>query len=63
MNEADDIPESCENPKLVRSGKSKAVRVGDSQQNEGSRDYNIRYCDQQNNGGGWTVRDKQTYSS
>jgi hypothetical protein len=42
------ITESCENPKLVRSGESKVVRVGDSQQNEGSRDFNIRYCDHTN---------------
>ena len=50
------IPQSCENPKLVRKGESKVLRVGDSKQNEGSRDFNIRYCDQQTNGGGWTVR-------
>ena len=56
------IPLSCENPKLVRSGESKVLRVGDSQQNEGSRDFNIRYCDQQTNGGGWTVRLNQTFS-
>ena len=36
------IPKSCENPKFVRSEESKVLRVGDSQQNEGSRDFNIR---------------------
>ena len=50
------ISQSCENPKLVRSRENKVLRVGDSQQNEGNRDFNIRYCDQQTNGGGWTVR-------
>ena len=34
---------------------SKVFRVGSAQVNDGGRDFNIRYCDQQTGPGGWTV--------
>ena len=45
----------CEDPNLVESGVSKVFRVGSARINEGGRDFNIRYCDQETGGGGWTV--------
>jgi len=45
----------CENTKFVQTLESKVFRVGNSQQNEGRRDFNIRSCDQETRGGGWTV--------
>ena len=45
----------CEDPNLVESGVSKVFRVGSARTNQAGRDFNIRYCDQQTRGGGWTV--------
>ena len=45
----------CEDPNLVESGVSKVFRVGSARANKAGRDFNIRYCDQQTRGGGWTV--------
>ena len=45
----------CEDTNLVESGVSKVFRVGSAQLNDGGRDFNIRYCDQQTGPGGWTV--------
>ena len=45
----------CEDPNLVESGVSKVFRVGSARTNQAGRDFNIRYCDQETRGGGWTV--------
>ena len=53
---ADERPlAGCEDPNLVESGVSKVFRVGSAQTNEAGRDFNIRYCNQETLGGGWTV--------
>ena len=54
-SEEERVEPGCEDPNLVESGVSKVFRVGSARINSGGRDYNVRYCDQERNGGGWTV--------
>ena len=56
MMSADERPlVGCEDPNLVESGVSRVFRVGSARTNQAGRDFNIRYCDQETAGGGWTV--------
>ena len=53
----------CEDLRRAGLSESKVYKVGSSSElNEADRDFNRRFCDQEANGGGWTVRQTSTRS-